>query len=206
MAYPYSKTETLADAAVHAAGLMFALASVPLLLGQANGTEGMLWAAGLYAACLILSLVASAVYHMTPAERIRPLLHRIDHAAIYFKIAGIYTPFVALVGTAFAYSLLGLVWTIALLAALAKLSFWEVNGRGSLMLYLGLGWLSVLLIWPMWAVLPGAATGLIVAGGITYSAGTLIYAHPGMPYQNALWHLVVLAASICFFAAVALSL
>ncbi|NNE52514.1 MAG: hemolysin III [Sulfitobacter sp.] len=206
MAYPYSKTETLADGAVHAAGIGFAVAAVPLLLGQANGNEGIFWAAGLYTGCLVLSLVASAVYHMTPVEPIRPLLHRIDHAAIYFKIAGTYTPFVALVGTAFAYGVLGLVWTIALLAALAKLSFWEVNARGSLMLYLGLGWLSILLIWPMWTVLPGAATALVVAGGITYSAGTLIYAHPGMPYQNALWHLVVLAASICFFVAVTLSL
>lgn len=206
MAYPYSRTETLADGAVHAAGLVFAFGGVPLLLGQADGAEGMLWAAGLYGGCLLASLLASAIYHMSPLERGRRWLHRIDHAAIYFKIAGTYTPFVAIIGTAFAYGLLALIWAIALIAALAKLFFWETNARGSLLLYLALGWLSVLLIYPMWEALPGAATGLVVAGGLIYSAGTLIYAHPGMRYQNALWHLVVLAASVCFFVAVALSL
>lgn len=204
MAYPYSLPETLADGLVHALGLVLALAALPLLLVQAG--EGPFWAALLYGLCLVLSLAASALYHLSPAERGRPLLHRIDHAAIYFKIAGTYTPLVALVGGAFAYGVLLLVWLLALLGALAKLSFWGAGGRASLALYLGMGWLSVLLIYPMWQVLPGPALALVVAGGLIYSGGTWIFAHPGMPFQNALWHLVVLSASICFFAAIALSL
>lgn len=206
MAYPYSKAETLADAAVHAAGLVLAIpASVYLVMHAAAQSPTHLAATALYAACLIVAFLASAIYHLCPVERIRPVLHRIDHAAIYLKIAGTYTPFVAVIGSAFAYGVLGAVWSLAVLGAIAKLSFWRTDAKGSLALYLGMGWLSALLIWPMWQEISAMATWLVVIGGLIYSAGTRIYAHPGMPYQNAIWHGVVLLASTCLFGAVALS-
>jgi hemolysin III len=89
---------------------------------------------------------------------------------------------------------------------MAKLTFWRLNARGSLVLYLGMGWLSVLLIWPMAQVLPWETVALILVGGLIYSAGTVVYAHPGMRYQFAIWHCFVLIASICLFMAVAFSL
>lgn len=177
-----------------------------LLVLQAGTSPPTFWAAMVYVGCLILSLCASAIYHLSPFDAVRPFLRKVDHAAIYFKIAGTYTPFVALLGSAFAYSVLGLVWALAVLGAVAKLSFWPGTGKRSLALYLGMGWLSVLLIWPMWATLPGFALVLVVIGGLIYSAGTVIFAHPGMRYQNALWHMVVLLASACLFGAVTLSL
>lgn len=206
MAYPYSKAETTADGAVHVAGLVFALPACALLIQQAGHSGVTLTACALYALCLTFSLSASAIYHLSPNERLRPLLHRIDHAAIYLKIAGTYTPLVVVIGTGFAFGILGVVWALALIGAVAKLWFWNTNGKGSLTLYLGMGWLSVLLIWPMWTYLPPAAVALIVTGGLIYSAATLIYAHPGMRYQNALWHVAVLIASIAFFAAITLSI
>lgn len=165
-----------------------------------------MWATGVYSACALLSLIASAIYHMSPHDGLRPMLHRIDHAAIYLKIAGTYTPLVMVIGSGFAYSVLGVVWTLALAGALAKLWFWRTDAQGSLALYLAMGWLSVLLIWPMWQSLSGTAITLIVTGGLIYSAGTFIYAHPGMGFQNALWHGIVLSASVCFFSAIALSI
>lgn len=206
MAYPTSRSETLADGIVHAAGLLMAFPAAGLLVLQAGASPPTFWAAMVYVGCLILSLCASAVYHLSPIESVRPILRRVDHAAIYLKIAGTYTPFVALIGSAFAYSVLGLVWALAVVGVVAKIWFWQANDKGSLALYLGMGWLSVLLIWPMWAKLPGPALGLVVIGGLIYSAGTTIYAHPGMRYQNALWHAVVLLASACLFFAVVMSL
>lgn len=207
MAYPYSKAETLADAAVHAAGLLLAVPGAIFLLNTAAGhsTAGLA-AIALYAGCLILAFIASALFHMCPVERIRPVLHRIDHAAIYFKIAGSYTPFAVLLGTPLAYGVLATVWALALGGALAKLSFWRTDAKGSLALYLGMGWLSALLIWPMAQEFSQTVVWLVVAGGLIYSAGTRVYAHPGMPYQNAIWHTFVLTASICLFLAVSLSL
>lgn len=207
MAYPYSKAETLADAAVHAAGLIFSVPASFALIGQAAGHSATaLMATEIYVGCLLLAFAASALYHMCPDDRLRPLLHRIDHAAIYLKIAGSYTPIVVIIGSGFAYGVLGIVWALAVLGAIAKLSFWRTDARGSLALYLGMGWLSALLIWPIWQTLDGAVLALVIIGGLIYSAGTRVYAHPGMRYQNAIWHSFVLLASICLFAAITLSL
>ena len=205
MAYPYSKAETLADGAVHVAGLLLAVPASAILLIQAAQNGATLAPTGLYAACMIFAFMASAIYHLSPIDQLRPLLNKIDHAAIYLKIAGTYTPLVMVIGSGFAYGILGIVWALAAIGAVAKLWFWGTDGRGSLALYLLMGWLSVLLIWPMWVTLPGMALALIVAGGLTYSLGTFVYGHKGMRFQNAIWHGFVLVASACFFAAILLS-
>ncbi|EEB86320.1 PAQR family membrane homeostasis protein TrhA [Roseobacter sp. GAI101] len=206
MAYPYSPAETVADSTVHGLGLGFAIPGTFLLMDHAGVQGAPVIATLVYAICFILSLSASAIYHTLPFDRTRPLLQRVDHAAIYFKIAGTYTPIVMVIGTGFAYGILGIVWVLAIIGAVAKLLFWSAQSRASLALYLAMGWLSVLLIWPMWNTLPGVALVLIAVGGLTYSLGTIVYAHPGMRFQNAIWHGFVLAASICFFSAIAISL
>ncbi|MEM9870885.1 MAG: hemolysin III family protein [Pseudomonadota bacterium] len=206
MPYPYSRRETLADAAVHALGISSGVAACSALILYVAQTQdaSRIAATSVYAGLLILSLAASAAYHLLPWERSRPLFHRVDHAAIYLKIAGTYTPLVVLIGSAFAYVVLGIVWAIALLGAVAKLSFWATDARGSLALYLLLGWASVLLIWPMWQTLPGMATALIAMGGLLYTVGTVFFAMKALRFQNAIWHGFVLAASTCFFGAVSL--
>ncbi|HDY95214.1 hypothetical protein LCGC14_0105630 [marine sediment metagenome] len=206
MAYPHPTADTLADGTIHVLGLGFAIPATILLTTDVAGQGGALTPILIYAACFVLSLLASAIYHLVPFDRPRALLGRIDHAAIYFKIAGTYTPLVVLIGTGFAYGILAVVWALAIIGAIAKLSFWSTESRASLYLYLGMGWLSVLLVWPMWQSLPPMALTLIGAGGLIYSLGTVIFAHPGMRFQNAIWHSFVLTASICFFAAISISL
>lgn len=205
MTYPTSPAETFADGTVHIAGLAFAIPASVILLMQAAGSGTITIATAIYAGCMVFAFAASAIYHLLPFDQSREVLGRVDHAAIYFKIAGTYTPFVMIIGTGFAYGILGLVWVLAILGAVAKLFFWRTDARGSLALYLGMGWLSVLLIWPMIDRLPGLAVALIGIGGLTYSLGTIIYKRDGMPYQNAVWHAFVLTASICFFCAISLS-
>ena len=206
MAYPHPTADTLADGTIHVLGLGFAIPATILLTTDVAGQGGALTPILIYAACFVLSLLASAIYHLLPFDRPRALLGRIDHAAIYFKIAGTYPPLVVLIGTGFAYGILAVVWALAIIGAIAKLSFWSTESRASLYLYLGMGWLSVLLVWPMWQSLPPMALTLIGAGGLIYSLGTVIFAHPGMRFQNAIWHSFVLTASICFFAAISISL
>ncbi len=125
---------------------------------------------------MIAAFAASAFYHLTPVDRTRALLKRIDHATIYFKIAGTYTPLVVVIGSAFAYGILGIVWMLALVGAIAKLRGWGADAIGSLALYLLMGWLSALLIWPMCVHLSRTAVFLIIAGGLIYSLGTIFYA------------------------------
>ena len=205
MPYPTSLSETFADGTVHIAGLAFAIPASILLLVQAADTGASLTATAIYAGCMVFAFAASALYHLLPFDHSRALLGRIDHASIYCKIAGTYTPLVMILGTGFAYGILGLVWALAIIGAIAKLFFWRTDARGSLALYLGMGWLSVLLIKPMLEHLPGMAVALIGIGGLIYSLGTIIYKRDGMPYQNAIWHVFVLIASICFFHAISLS-
>ncbi len=205
MSYPYSLRETLADASIHVIGIVSGLVACVALLIYVAQTQNptQIAATSVYAALLFLSLVASAMYHLLPWERWRPMFLRIDHAAIYLKIAGTYTPLVVLIGSAFAYVVLAGVWIVALFGVIAKLSFWAADSRGSLPVYLGMGWASLLLIWPMTQALPPLTVGLIIGGGVLYTLGTLVYRYPGMRYQNAIWHGFVLSASTCFFGAVA---
>jgi len=204
MTYPNSKTETIADGIVHAIGLGLAVPAVAILLGLPEIPAQIWRATALYASTLIFALTASALYHMLPFDKSRGLLGRIDHAAIYFKIAGSYTPVAVLIATPFAYGVLALVWALAWIGAIAKLWFWRLDAKGSLVCYLGMGWLSVLLVWPISQTLPLAALALIIGGGLVYSLGTIIYAHPGMRYQNAAWHICVLVASSALFGAICL--
>ncbi len=205
--YPaYARSERIADGTVHALGVAFALAGASLLTGFAlfhlDSTRAA--AVAVYGLALIGTFVASAFYHMTPWERLRPTLRRIDHAAIFFKIAGTFTPLAILAGTAFAWAILAVVWAVALLGAAAKLLFWHEPGRLGLVLYLGLGWMGVLLLWPLAATLPPPALLLTALGGGLYTLGCVFFAWESLKFSNAIWHAFVLAASGCFFAAIAL--
>lgn len=204
MTYPTSKYETIADGTVHLAGLALAIPASFLLLSHLDSDATVWNATALYICTLIFALAASALYHLLPFDRSRATLGRIDHASIYFKIAGSYTPVTVLIGTNFAYAILALVWMLATAGAVAKLWFWRMDAKGSLALYLGMGWLSILLIWPMWQTLPGVSLALIIGGGAIYSLATLIYVHPAMRYQNAVWHVFVLVASASLFGAITL--
>lgn len=205
--YPaYARSERIADGTIHAIGVAFALAGAVLLTGFAliHAESDRALAVGIYGLALIGTFVASACYHMTPWERFRPALRRIDHAAIFLKIAGTCTPLAALAGTAFSWAVLAVVWGLALLGAVAKLLFWEEPGRLGLLLYLALGWMGVLILWPLAAALPPPALALTALGGGLYTLGCVFFAWESLKFSNAIWHAFVLAASGCFFAAIAM--
>ena len=206
MIYPDSKAETIADGFVHIAGLLLTVPASIWLVQYAAQTGAHLVSILVYVGCIIISFLASAIYNLTLVDHLRPHLNKVDHAAIYFKIAGTYAPLVSVIGSNYADVILGLVWILAVIGAIAKLCFWHKKGRGSLALYLLMGWLSLLLIWPMWQHLPKAAFTLICAGGIIYSAGAIIYSNKELKYHTAIWHVFVLVASACFFIGIALSL
>jgi hemolysin III len=206
--YPaYARSERIADGVIHALGVTLAITGTVLLIIfaalWAKGGAGQVAAVAIYGGAITISLVASACYHMTPWERFRPGLRRLDHAAIYLKIAGTYTPLVALIGGAFAWAVLGGVWLLAVLGAVMKIAFWRTPGRFGPALYLGLGWASVLLMLPLAQTLPVAASILVAVGGLLYSVGVVFFTWERLKFANAIWHALVLAGSGCFFAAIA---
>jgi len=201
--YPvYTRSERIADGSMHAIGIIGAVTGATLLLvwSAQIASSWEMAALAIYAVTLIATFAASAFYHMTPWESIRPLLRRIDHAAIYLKIAGTYTPLVVMIGSGLAYSILGMVWALAIIGMTLKLFFWSTPGRFGPVLYLIMGWMSIILIWSSWSVLP---LGYIVAGGLLYTVGVVFYSAQ-MKFATAIWHGFVIAASTCFFAAIAI--
>lgn len=209
MSLPYPvpvRAERIADNVVHYAGMVLALVgSVALIVYTAMvGTGGEIAATSIYAAATMLAISMSAAYHLVPWDEVRPWLRRLDHAFIYLKIAGTYTPLVVILGGIAAYGVLAAVWAIALMGAAAKLIFWRAPGRRSTLLYVALGWISLVLVWPLAKTLPAEAMALMGIGGATYTGGAWVYGAESLPFNTAIWHVMVLAATACFFVAVAL--
>ena len=206
--YPaYARSERIADGTLHALGVAGALTGAAWLMiwsyGRVSGGESA--ALAVYGLALIATFSASAIYHMTPSEGLRSTLRRIDHAAIYLKIAGTYTPLVVMIGSLTAYLVLIAVWALAAVGMVLKLFFWHNKSRNGIFLYLLMGWMCLVLIGAMIAVLPLAALALISVGGLLYTAGVVFHVWESLKFSNAIWHGFVLAASACFFVAIALA-
>ncbi len=198
-----AKAERIADGVVHMVGVLGAVIGAVVLIVTQMGmvSGGQLTALAIYGVALMATFVASALYHLAPWHDWRAVLRRYDHAAIYLKIAGTYTPLVVMVGTTFAYVILGVVWALAAIGMTLKLFFWQTPGRFGPALYLLMGWLSLLLVYSVWTVLPGATLALIATGGLTYTIGVLFYKSE-RPFTTAVWHAFVVIASGCFWAAI----
>ena len=142
----YSKAERVADGVIHGLGIGSSLVAVSILLTLAvprlDGRAGL--ALSVYGIAIIVLFCVSAAYHLVPALNWKPALKRCDQAAIFFKIAGTYTPLVVLIGGVFAYAVLFVVWVAALGGAFAKLALGARFERISVALYLPLGWAALL--------------------------------------------------------------
>ncbi|OUS04471.1 hemolysin III [Rhodobacterales bacterium 52_120_T64] len=202
----YTVSERVADGTMHILGVFGAiLGAVFLAIWNVEHLSGGQTASlVIYSIAMIATFSASALYNMSPWERPRAVFRRLDHAAIYLKIAGTYTPLVVLIGSLSSYLVLAIVWGLAAFGVIRKLFFWRTSGKSGTILYLIMGWLSVILIWPLVPVLPIAATALIVGGGLTYTIGVIFYVWKALKFSRAIWHGFVLVASVCFYIAIAL--
>ena len=200
-----TQAEHAADGAIHVAGIAASLVAVAFLLAiqMNNGPDSMSAALTIYGITVILLFSASAAYHLVPSTNWKPLLQRFDHAAIFLKIAGTYTPLVVIMGSAWAYAVLALVWAGAASGAVMRIATGDRFAGFSAGLYLVLGWASVFLISLMFERLPWGAALLVVIGGLLYTAGVPFHIWERLKFQKAIWHGFVLAASSCHFVAVA---
>lgn len=201
----YSAAERLSDGIVHVIGTGSALVAVPVLITLTvmfRGDAATVVGASVYGATLVAMLTFSALYNMIGHIRWSRVLQRLDHAGIYLKIAGTYTPFVLTTGGRTIGLMTGL-WGAAALGAALKL--WAPNRFRwfALALYLGMGWAVVLAGRPMLATMSGPVVALMVAGGITYTLGVVFFLLDRIPFHLTIWHVFVLIGSILFFVAVA---
>ncbi|SEF61984.1 hemolysin III family protein [Paenibacillus sp. UNC499MF] len=201
----YSPREEVANAVSHGIGTLLSIAALVLLVMQAI-TYGNTWhivSFSIFGISLILLYLCSTLVHSAPGGKLKDIFEIMDHSAIYVLIAGSYTPFmlVTLRGV-LGWTLLGIVWGLALLGIVLKVFFVKRFIVLSTVCYIGMGWLIVLAIKPLAEHL--SANGLIwlVAGGLLYTVGTVFYLWRRIPYHHAIWHAFVLGGSVCHFFAV----
>jgi len=177
---------------------------VPVLITLAadRGDGGLIAAVAVYGAMLLAMLSISAGYNLTDSPRAKEILRRLDHGVIYFKIAGTYTPFTVIVGGAVGVWLLSGVWAVAAVGMALKLLAPRRFEILSIVLYLAMGWTVVFFGGEVFPALTTGSIVLILVGGGLYSLGVLFHLWSRLPYQNAIWHGFVLAASFVLYAAV----
>jgi hemolysin III len=191
----------LLGAAAAAAGLV-----VLVVLAAQQGDAWKLVSFSIYGVSLFLLYLFSTLYHSTRG-RAKAILQKFDHHAIYLLIAGSYTPFtlVTLRGV-WGWTLFGLIWGLAVLGMVVD-SLHNKNARRILpmLIYIVMGWLVVIAFKPLLAALPHAGVLWLVAGGLFYTLGIVFYAlDKKLRHAHGIWHLFVLAGSVCHYLAVLL--
>ena len=187
----------------HAIGAGLALIASILMLIKGSHLPMLEWLGlWVYGLSMVLLFSASTLYHMSKTEQRRFWYKKLDHTAIYYLIAGTYTPFLAIaLPTDKAKMLLVALWIIALIGTAFKLIFIHRFQKISLIAYLVMGWLALLVMDDMQQFLSQECLTLLIAGGLAYTVGALFYALKRVRYTHAIWHFfVLLGAGLQFLA------
>jgi hemolysin III len=197
--------EEIANSVTHGVALLASLAALPILIvGTASRHDPwQLVGAAIFGATLVILYTASTLYHALPHSAAKRVFRVLDHSAIYLLIAGTYTPFAlgALRGL-WGWTLLGVVWTLAVLGIVAKTTFGFRFPRLSATVYLVMGWFAVVAFGPLRTHVGASGLGWLVTGGLCYTVGVVFFAWERLRYGHMVWHLFVTAGSVCHFFAV----
>ncbi|TCT13820.1 hemolysin III [Natranaerovirga pectinivora] len=196
------------SALTHFIGMILSIIAASLLVFKSIQNTTLLHVTSftLFGASLILLYLASTVYHSVNKPKLSAILHRIDHMMIFVLIAGSYTPIclIALQGF-WGFTLITIIWTIALGGIILKALWINAPRWLSTGIYILMGWLVIIAFNPLLKALPTAAFYWLLAGGIIYTLGGLIYAlkWPHFKFKHfgfhELFHLFVMGGSFCHF-------
>jgi len=202
---PQSFGEEIASSVSHGVGLLAAGIGIPVLVGSAarRGSVAGIVGASVFAATVVLLYLSSTLYHALPSNRAKRVFRVLDHSAIFLLIAGTYTPFaLGVLRGPGGWKLFGLVWGLAFAGVVLKVVGGVRYPILSTCLYLGMGWLPLIAVRPLWLRVPPAGLLWLLAGGIAYTAGVAFFAAVRTRYTHFVWHLFVLAGTTCHFIAV----
>jgi len=199
--------EEIANAVTHAIGSHLGAAMLALLVWQ-GVTSGIdvAWkttSAAVFGASIILLYAISSTYHAVSHAPAKRVLHVLDHMAIFFLIAGSYTPF-CLVSLRpdhprLAWTIFGIEWGMTLVGVVFKLFTTGRYRSVSTLAYVVMGWVAVLAVVPLVRTLGSAGTMWLFLGGGQYTLGCVFYLWKSLPYAHMVWHLLVLAGTVCHF-------
>ncbi len=199
----------LANTITHGAGVVASITALCLLLIMAarGGDPFEIVGVAIFGATLILLYLASTLYHAVQRPDIKARLKVFDHSAIYLLIAGTYTPFmIGVMRGGWGWSLFGVIWGLAVAGVIFKMFFTGKFPKLSTTIYVLMGWLVLIAAVPMARTMSPATLAWLVAGGVTYTAGTMFYHNERLRHAHAIWHLFVLGGSVCHAIAVAVAL
>lgn len=196
------------NAITHGVGF---LASIPALIvliltGVQNGSALQITTFSIFGASVIILFLMSTLLHSMP-EKHKHFFAILDHSSIYILIAGTYTPFLLIaIGGTLGIVLLCIIWSLAILGVTFKCFFINRFEALSLIFYIGMGWLIIFAIKPLYAYLGFNGFALLLAGGLLYTIGAIFYAWRSLPFNHMIWHLFVLAGCGFMYACVYLYL
>lgn len=199
--------EEVANSITHGVGLALSVIGLGVLIVLAclYGSALHIASCSVYGATLVILYTASTLYHSFRSPRIKHIFKIIDHCAIYLLIAGTYTPFtLVMLRGGWGWSLFGIIWMLTFVGIIFKLFFVNKFQIISTIIYVLMGWLAIVAIKPMLQMIPTGCILWLVAGGLFYTIGVLFFAWHKIPYNHAIWHVFVVAGSVCHFFAVML--
>jgi hemolysin III len=201
----YSVRERAADLCVHAIGVTASLVALAVLLIVGVESQATLWTVSLaiYGLALVATFSFSAGYNLAVRPKLKSILRRLDHAAIFLMIAATYTPFILIkMNNGWGLGLLAVVWVMAAIGIATKLFAPRHLEGVSTALYLVQGWAIIAAWQPLLSAVSGQVLTLLMIGGALYTIGVVFHLWQKLPFQNAIWHGFVLAAASVHYAAV----
>ncbi len=205
---PFTLKQEIVHSMIHGFGVMFGIISIPILTALAAKTANVtaIVGASIYGFCFLMLFTFSTLYHSFQQPQVKKVMEIFDHISIYFLIAGTYTPFLLIyLNNSFGITLLSVLWGLTVLGIFFKIFFTGRFEMVSLIIYIIMGWILVAGGRRFFTGLPTDVLIFILIGGGLYTIGIIFYLWERFTWHHAIWHFFVLAAAVCHYLAVLLS-
>ena len=198
----YTKKEEIINAITHGIGAGLSIAALVILI-VFSALKGTVWhvvSFSIYGATLVILYLESTLYHSITNGKVKKLFRKFDHMSIFLLIAGTYTPFcLTILRGKLGWTIFGIVWGCTVLGVILKAFYTGKKELVSTILYIVMGWLIIIAIKPLYLSMTFKGFMFLVIGGVLYTAGTYFFSKDEIPYNHGIWHLFVMAGSICHF-------
>ncbi|PTL40044.1 PAQR family membrane homeostasis protein TrhA [Alkalicoccus saliphilus] len=197
--HTFTKEEEVVNAATHGVGIVISIVTLVMLTVHASvaGSTVHMVSFSLFGVSMLLLYTSSTLLHALPSGKIKDIFEIMDHASIYFFIAGTYTPFLFIAVQGWlGWTLFGVVWGFAIIGTVLKCFFVKKYMFISTIGYIILGWQMVFAWSAITEVLSPHGLTFLIAGGLFYTIGAVFYMWRGFKYHHAVWHIFVLAGTV----------
>ncbi len=205
---PFTLKQEIVHSFIHGFGILFGISSIPVLtvLAAKTGNITAIVGASIYSFCFLMMFTFSTLYHGFQHKQVKKVFEIFDHISIYFLISGTYTPFLLIyLNNSFGISLLVFLWLLTIAGIFFKVYYLGRYEFVSLVIYIAMGWIFIVGGKRFLSALPTDVMFFILTGGFLYSIGIVFYVWKKHFWDHAIWHSFVLAAAICHYVAVLLS-